>query len=257
VVRLDCDKPLERADLQTGQHRFDLTKESTGGEGQTWALNPAGTPLESVMQATAYEIQVTDEDGLALAEPVDGLIRIKPDERPRVGAAIRTAVVHPKAAPRVAFTAVDDYGIERVEIRARITRSEEVLLALDAQRYESEPEPGQPAEVAPPPPEELRQQQLPVYRRPPETPPEKTVSRFEFPIELSDLKVSEGDLLEITLMATDHRGDRPGQQGASEPLVFRVTDPETARAAITEIDPETAQRLKEIIQRQLGIGGPQ
>ena len=82
----------------------------------------------------------------------------------------------------------------------------------------------------------------------------KTGRNDRFPIEMSALKVVEGDVLEITLIAIDHRGERLGRSGTSEPLLFRITDPTTARSAITEVDPETAERLKEMIRRQLGIG---
>ena len=74
------------------------------------------------------------------------------------------------------------------------------------------------------------------------------------PLDLDSLGLTKGDQLKITLEAFDYRGELPAQLSVSEPLILQVTDREGILAGLLETDEESARRLDEIIQRELGIG---
>lgn len=228
VVRLVAKKQLRKAWLTLAAHKYPLALENseTKSAPETWILDPADTPLASVVELLQYSIQVSDIDGLALEKPIEGMIHIQPDLRPRVAAAMVTPQVLPRAAPVIHWRALDDFGLARVAIQHHITRT-------DGQTEEGEAE---------------------IYRQAGQRPPRKDV-QSDYELNLEPLKLKKNDMVRITLRATDYRGPREGQSGQSEPLMLHVTDLEGVLSMVTEPDRKSAEQLKTMVDRQLGIGG--
>ena len=82
--------------------------------------NTAGTPLERVEKPTRYEVQVVDEDGLQLEQPIQGFIRIKADQRPRISRRRGDRFVLPTASPVIEYRANDDFGIGKLLIHLQV-----------------------------------------------------------------------------------------------------------------------------------------
>lgn len=220
TIHVECaNKDLRAAACTIGEQRFAL---QSMNDRRHWTLAPANTPLATVRELTRYEIEVVDEDGLQLAEPIQGSIRIKADRPPRVTAAVVTQHVLPTGKPRISFGATDDYGIADIRMRCLIQRAD-----------------GTSDEVT---------SDLPLQE------PTPRLAQGRWPFDLRELKLVKGDQLKVTLEATDWRGDTPGKMSSSESLVFFVTDERGVLAAMSEADQRTARQMDAIIQRQLGLG---
>jgi hypothetical protein len=230
-VRIASDKELRDATLSIEGDAFPMARPtgdsaaSAESGGDAWALEPAKTPLAAVIEPIRYAVQVTDVHGLQLEHPIQGVIRIKSDHPPRVTASIRTEYILPTARPRVFYEALDDYGIARVSILRQVVHDD-----------------GQTVD------DEEKVYQLAQGERPARI--QEGVKR----LDLGSLKLVKGDQLRVTVQAIDHRGPREGRAALSEPLVFQVTDEQGILAAISEADQQTARELKEMIQRQIGVG---
>ena len=188
-------------------------------------------PLGAVTQLTRYTIQVVDVDGQQLERPKEGLIRIQADGPPRIVAQTVTRYVLPTGQPTVYFGAHDDYGIGKVTVTREITH-------------------GDVAEE-----DELTVYELPSTERPLKTIQQGVVLDFKaLKNPKGEPRLVKGDTVKITLRATDFRGKQPGKMALAEPLVFQVTDEQGILAGMIEHDQRSAEQLKVMIQRQLGIG---
>lgn len=228
IVHLASDKPLHEAALAVNGHRYLLHRnkddDKTGRE--AWLLDNSESPLTAVLEPLQFAITVADQDELQLEQPIQGAIRIQPDMAPRIAAASVTPYVLPTARPTISYRALDDFGLGRIVIQRQITHA-------DGTTTEDEME---------------------LYRYVPGQPLKRDVEEL-YPLELGGLKLIKGDVVKATLRATDYRGPRDGQAGVSEPLLFHVTDQQGILAMIMESDRKSAEQLKAMIQRQLGIGG--
>lgn len=132
IVRLNSTKPLKPeggAVLTTGDRSFALRRIGPGepassGDGQTgeqWELDDDASPLANVKDTIAFEIQVTDVDGLQLSSPIQGYIRRTADRPPKASLQVTTRNVLPAAQPSVLFGAIDDYGL--AELKLEVTRT--------------------------------------------------------------------------------------------------------------------------------------
>ena len=220
VVLDAANKPLAEATLSTGDEHYPLV--ATDDRRRRWRLEPEGTPLNEIREPLAYELHVRDVDGLDLAEPLTGFIRIKTDRPPRVTAALVTQYVLPTGKPSIAYGATDDYGL--AELRATVQ-----IVGEDGNTREQKLD-------------------LPMSGKRPK------LVQGRWTLELSSLQVVKGDELKLTLEARDDRGSGIGQWAAAEPLVLHVTDERGVLAAMSESDQRSARQLESIIQRQLGIG---
>jgi hypothetical protein len=221
AVELKCtNKSLERAVLTIGQKDFPLA--AVDPAKQSWRLAPEGTPLADITEPVRYEVRVIDVDGLGLAEPIQGFIRLKSDRPPRVTAALVTQYVLPTGKPRITYGVADDYGIAQLRFNVQILHADGTS-----------------------------QDQL--IDRPIANGPQK-VLQGRYPLDLASLNLVKGDQLKLTLEACDFRGQRPGHWAASESLVLHVTDERGVLAAMSETDQRSARQLESIIQRELGIG---
>ena len=235
VVHLRSNKPLKEATLSIeGEGNGDkphLLRHLEAEDGQqvdSWVLDQDESPLAAVVEPVRYAVAVVDEDGQRLPRPIEGTIRIQADTPPRVAAAINTRYVLPNAIPAVHFRAMDDYGLRRLAIQYQVSRD---------------------GAEAP------RTGEIEMYALADGAKPPRDVQPTEgFTLDLTPLQLSKGDTLEVTVTAVDYRGDRPGETAQADPVVFEVTDEQGVRASMLESDRHSAQQLKTMIQRQLGIG---
>lgn len=244
-VRISADKVLRSAALSVEGEAFAMRHvqgEQADATGDNWALDPVGSPLEAVVQPVRFAVQVTDEHGLELEKPVQGVVRIKADRPPRVTASLRTAYILPGARPRVLYRVEDDYGVARVSILRQVVHD-------DGTTQEDEVPLFQPGPNQKPPRTVPEESPLAPGEKPSTMRPDK-VAR----LDLSTLKLAKGDQLRVTVQAVDYRGPREGKIGLSEPLVFQVTDEQGILAAITEADRQLIGEYKEMIERQINVG---
>jgi hypothetical protein len=221
AVRLECtNKSLREARLTIGEavHRFA----PSDSRRREWRFDPRGTPLARVTEPVHYEVQVLDDDGLALSEPIAGFIRIKADRPPRVTLALVTRHVLPTGKPTVTYGAADDYGIAELKLNVQIVHETGAI--------------------------EERSIEVPAIGS------RDKIIQGRLPLELSAMQLVKGDQLKLTLEAEDYRGRQPGKATTSEPLVIQVTDERGVLAAMAESDQRSARQLDSIIERQLGIG---
>ena len=158
---------------------------------------------------------MTDVDGLGLAEPIQGFIRLKSDRPPRITAALVTQHVLPTGKPRITYGVADDYGIAQLHFNVQILHADGTT-----------------------------QDQL--IDRPIDDGPQK-VLQGRYPLDLASMNLVKGDQLKISLEACDFRGKRPGHWAAGEPLVLHVTDERGVLAAMSETDQRSARQLESII----------
>jgi hypothetical protein len=220
------NKVLTRATLNIEGTSFPLQSSNSTTETArpVWRLTQAETPFARVGRPLQYEIQVLDDDGLELDQPIRGSVRIKADQKPRVTAEVVTRVVLPTASPRVMFRARDDFGVKQVIAHLEPAGENASATATT----------------------------VPIW---PQKPADSQVSvAGEHRLNLTSLGLKPGDELKVTLEAVDDRGEAPGQSGRSETIVFQITDESGILAAISESDERSARQLDAIIKRQLGIG---
>lgn len=231
-VRITSDKPLETAELVLDGRRYPLTREASksasaasADRSESWRLPTTGSPFARITEPMRYEVDVVDQDGLRLRDPLEGFVRIKADRAPRVSATMVTRHVLPTAQPTVDYSASDDFGLASLRLHRQVVRqqSEQSDMAEDTI-------------------------EVPLADRFAKS------LRGALPIDLSSLGLVKGDQLKLTFEATDHRGSLPGKSTLSEPLVLEVTDERGVLAAMVEADEQSARQLDAIIQRQLGIG---
>lgn len=229
VMRIVSDTPLREATVAIDEKPYKMVRDVSRAEdlGQDrWKLKPAGTPLEAVTEPVRYAIQVTDAHNLQLERPIQGVIRIKADLRPRVAGSVITRYVLPTARPSVAVKASDDYGLARLSILPEVVHADGTTETRD---------------------------KIVLYELPKgQTPRKELQDRYR--LDLAPLKTVKGDQLKLTLQATDYRGKQPGKTTPSEPVVLQVTDEQGILAAMAEADRESARQLQSMIQRQIDVG---
>jgi hypothetical protein len=222
TIVADCaNKPLESARLTSGGQDFPL--EPQGPDKRTWVLNPDATPFAQLLETRAYELSVVDVDGLSPPEPLRGSIGISRDEAPRVALAAVTLHVLPKAEPSLAWGVTDDYGVDNVRLLWQVT-------GMSGSREGA------------------------IELRPKGQGPAQAALRGTQRVPLAPLNVVPGDEVRLTLQAVDRRGDQPGAEVSSEPVVLHVTDEAGILSALAEADQKSATELDELIERQLRSG---
>lgn len=223
-LRVVCEnKRLVQATLNVGETEYALDSED--GTGRRWRLPREKTPFDRITEPLRYVIRVRDSDGLELDQPLQGFIRLKADQGPRIVAAMISRKVLPGAKPKISYGAHDDYGVAAIRLIRQVLRDG-----------------GNPDEAT----DEI--ETIDPARQP------LTNVRGQHTLDLETLKLSKGDQLKITLEVLDYRGQTAGKSALSEPLVLQVTDVQGFLAAMVESDEQSARRLDSIIQRELGIG---
>jgi len=226
TVRLrvkSTNKALESARLSVDEGEFALTPADDAK--RLWTLDTNGTPFSPVAEPFSYTVRVLDAHGLTIEPPLRAEIRVLPDRRPRVRAVMISRKVLPTAKPTIEFAARDDFGLARIEVHVGIEQPGE--------------EPGEPTSRV------IREFAKPVDR-----------VADKYALDLSAYPLRKGDEVTLVVEAFDERGLLPSESGRSEPLVLHVTDERGVISSMHESDERSARRLDEIIQKQLGIGGP-
>ena len=219
VVR--SDKHLASATVHLHGKHYPMRR-----QGDTFILDPTGTPLAGVSQTTRFTVQVVDSDGLSLEEPISARVVVREDRPPRIAAAAVSVMVLPEAEPSVQFEAVDDYGLAQINLHQIVIPGSGA-----ASRTQSSPLPI----LLPKHPEQVR----------------RSVT-----IPLSSMNLHKGDRVEITLEAVDYRGRLPGKHTMSRKVIFKVTDKSGFEESLKDQDAQVDQKLDAIIRTQLQIGGP-
>ena len=181
-------------------------------------------PLAAVRRAVRFALQITDADDQQLERPLEGIVRVQPMPRRAWRPPSSPASVLPTAAPTIYLRATDDFGLASLALVREVVHP-------DGQTEEGE---------------------TPIYALPDGSRPRRT-SRSTTP-SLGPLKLSKGDSVKVTVRATDFRGRAGRQIDVVRSLVFQVTDEQGVLAAMIEADKQSAAELKDMIQRQLGIG---
>ena len=229
-VRILADKPLERAEVTIEGSRHETVCQGPLADNsarELWALDPRGTPLESLTEPIRYVIQVRDADGLELERPIEGVIRVKVDHPPQIAGSALTQLVLPTARPTISLSASDDYGLSQVAILAEVVRADG--------------SPGGKAEQV-------------VHAIPAGQAPLKSF-QVRHRLSLTQLQAGKGDQVKVTLRAIDFRGaGQEGKPALSEPLLFQVTDERGIYAAMAEVDRESARQLQAMIEQQIDVG---
>ncbi len=223
------NKPLKKAVLTLEDKSYPLTPVDQAG--LKWSLSGPVSPLHEIREPIRYRVQVEDEDGLALEQPIEGYIRIRADRPPRIQPPdLVTALVLPKAKPTVDFNVSDDYGLSRLAVKVQVVRK--VPLSSDE-------------------PEDMQDQVDHVTRDmlvvDPKEQPKRTLSG-RYALVLESFKLSPGDELKVTLEAYDYRGDFQPDSTISEPLVLKVTDVQGILLGMRNTDERSAQSLDNIIE---------
>lgn len=234
------NKQLRSVALTIGEETLTLQRQasapSTVGDRSTphsatapadmWICSPPASRMTDFRETSFYRLHVEDEDGLTMTPPIEGQIRLRPDRLPRVAATVLIRQVLPTATPKIAYGAVDDFGIAKLAVRLEVTRADGT--------------------------KQTHHRELPLPADATNFP--RTV-KGESAIELSSLQLVKGDEVAVIIEAWDHRGSLPSQQGQSEAIRLQVTDRQGILASLLEADQQSAQQLDAIIQRELGIEG--
>lgn len=219
---LTSSKPLKVATIQLGEESFELKQ-----EGDRWVMPVDDHPLIGVESTTKYQISVTDTDGISPDRPITGILQVRPDQNPRIAAATVINLVLSKAAPRIKFRAIDDFGIDRIAADITITR-----VGMDTSEDT-------------------------ITKMINESDSHAKLVDDTVPIDLAEYDLEIGDTVLVTLQVTDYRGQQEGITTASDPIEFTVTSRANFLAAMRDIDSETDEKLDQIIKAQLGVGDRQ
>jgi hypothetical protein len=247
-IVLQGKRGLQKYDLQQGP-----------ASALVWSLPEKFPPLENIREELRFEIQVIDTDGLSLESPIRGTVRIRPDRPPAAVAGTIHKLVLPSGAPLIHYRATDDFGISRITLVVDLERAQDnarpAASAASAQAGSTAASAAPAAASAPAAPSrryELLTAAAPVTKN-------QLPIIGKFPLPLADLPLSKGDRLKLTLEVTDYRGQNeqgtvPGVAFQADPLVLEVSDESGVLAAIAEADPASAERLSDLISRELNIG---
>jgi hypothetical protein len=234
--------------------QYDLQPRDDSG--LVWALTASDSPLKNVRRDLQYELQVQDGDGLSLQTPIRGLIRIRPDHPPTGLAEVIHKVVLPAAEPVVEYRASDDYGISRLALLVEVQRGAGPVTtpAAAAAPAESSATSTTPAVAV-----AAETHRCSIYDGPEPLTGEQLPRIGKYALALAPYSLAKGDRIKLTLEVTDHRGENERQEPRgiayqSDPLVLEISDEAGVLAAISQADPNSEERLTDIIKRQLGIG---
>ena len=236
------EEPSDPAkDLYPLTRTIDNNKNSNADAAETWQLAGTASPFARVTADLRYEVVVSDADDMTPEHPVQGSIRIRPDQKPSITGDAITLYVLPTGTPRITYNAQDDFAVNGVKLHLEVVREN---VPGGAAPPTADGERNKPIE-----PLVLRQPGEPVLRA-------QLPLKGEFALSLAPYHLAKGDQLKVILEAVDFRGERvPGESGFSEPLVFHVTDESGIYAVTSESDERGARNIDNINKLQLGIGG--
>lgn len=258
-LAIECTnhKPLKEAWVvirpASGNQANRYNLKALDGERQKWTLD-AASPLDQVNEELRYEIQATDEDGLHLETPIKGSIRIRVDKPPIAVAATVHRVVLPGARPSIQYRAGDDFGLHKLALEVEVERQLAAGVApmpagISAADASTDPAPEMKVETT-----EislLKASPISVDRLP--LADKASINLANLQLDPQRGPLAKGDRLKVVLLAQDDRGG-PGETFRSEPIIIEISDDLGVLSAVGEADPQAAQRIDEILKRELGIG---
>ena len=193
-------------------------------ERRTWLFDPVDSPLAEVAEPAEFAVEVVDDDGFTLPEPLRGSILLRPDQPPTVAAEVVTKYVLPAGKPSVAYQAGDDLGVRNLVVLRQVLRGDG---GTESDRVE-----------------------IPLAAA-----PSRTQISGKFPLDLAPLELHKGDRVTIRLEARDRNGDPNRATAQSEPFTLEVTDEQGLYETMAETDQRSARKMDEIIQKQLLMTG--
>ena len=234
--------------------QFDL--QPRGESSFVWAPTASDSPLKNVRVDLQYELQVQDVDGLSLQTPIRGSIRIRPDHPPTGLAEVVHKVVLPSAEPVVEYRASDDYGISRLALLVEVQRGAGPLTTLSPA---AAPADSSATSTTPAVAVAAETHRCRIYDGPEPLIGERLPRIGKYSLALGPYSLAKGDRIKLSLEVTDYRGENERQEPGglayqSDPLVLEISDEAGVLAAISQADPNSEERLTDIIKRQLGIG---
>ena len=231
-LNVSSDRPLKAVTLMVGDAKVEyaLDKEASRQGAELWVPKLEGTPLAAVAEPLKYAIDVLDAEEQTLERPLEGYVRIEPDQPPRIAAATKTPFVLPVAQPTNYYGVSDDHAVGRIWLTWEVLRGDAPLAAE-----------GGGSNI-------IELFQLEKDEKP------EPVLEGEYAFDLGKLPLAKGDTVKIVFHATDYRGKNPGKSTASEPLVFQVTDEQGIMASLLEGDQKSARELELFIKQLLGLG---
>jgi len=221
IPRVTADKPLEEANITVADEVIALEKDS-----EAFTLKGSAHPLQFVTETVRWSVQVKDHEGLGLAQPMAGILQVRPDQPPTIGIATSTRLIWAGAEPTIRYKALDDYGLDQIHAFVALQRWQDGNAEPPAERK---------IEVA------IAENHAPELDG-------------EYALNLSSMNLQKGDRLYVSFAVTDYRGDLLGQTTRSEPIILEVSDREGVIAALRDLDAELERKLDQIINAQLGIG---
>ncbi len=245
---LVSDRRLSRAELHFGDDvtalrrvaepppASDATENPAPNDGRTgrphgaapaywWTPEPIPTALGDVTEPVRLEFVMEEEAGSSPIT-IQAVLRPRPDQPPRIVAESRISLVLPRARPTIFCRAADDRGLVRIDVRAERVRPDGTAEILPTWTlWEAD-----------------RQVQRELVER--------------FPLDLSVTGAAKGDRLRVYLTAVEQgRGGLPGRSIESTPITLDVTDEQGIMAAMAQLDRKSADQLRQMIDRQLEVGG--
>lgn len=232
IVRVTSKDELDSATMTIDGKAFNLRK-----DGEAWVLDntdPAKNPLARVAATMRYEVQVArtvDDFTLGLERPISGVLQVRADQPPRVGAATVTRFVLPNASPKIRYKAVDDYALGKIVLHKQVVRAETPAEGTD--------------------PQDENHVQAVIL----DLDGKKRETFDTIDVSLAELGLEIGDRVTVTFEAFDYRGKNvAGKSAKSERIVFQVTDRKGVLDALRELDAQMDKKLDQIINAQLGGG---
>lgn len=224
AIRVEgANKSLKQVELHCGEETYQL--QAADAERRTWRLDPAGTKFAAISQPLEFSINVVDDDGFALLEPLRGSLAMRADQPPSIAADVVTKFVLPVGKPTIIYQAADDLGVQSIAVERQVLRLDGTIQT----------------DLVP----------IPL-------PTDAVLTGFtgRFPLELAPLQLRKGEKVTIRLQARDRRADDAARAvSQSEPFVLEVTDEPGLYEAMAETDQRSALKMDEIIQKQLLMTG--
>jgi hypothetical protein len=232
ALRSTNDKPLAAVEftLISDQATTDVFFAKQDATGILWHVDASAAPLNRVEKGFRFRVQVTDEDGLAPRNAIQGAVRVQSDRLPTVSLASLHRAVLPTAKPVVEFQVSDDFGIRQLMLR---------LQHLSARKPDDDT-----------PDNAVLLIELPLADVPTRTTHRPHVG--EHRLDFSRFELAKGDRVMVSLEAIDYRGDGPGKSMASEPIELQITDEQGVLEAILAADAEAERMMTEVIDGELG-----
>ncbi len=264
VEFVSANKSLKWAELTVkGEPKSVKYKlSSVGDDARRWALTAKGSPFDCVEQQIEYSVQVMDGDSLQLASPLEGTVGLRADTAPKVKVTrFKTKACKPSGKPVIEFRASDDYGLAdlAVDVLIRRTSRESALGGRPEEAIMTKRLPvtnvlGPPKGRRPGTAERLGGDAIPRDSMPVNYPANRIEGGYRLDLGKLDLKI--GDRLEVTLNATDYRGELKGKKSEiGSPLEIEISGESGVFTGVGVLDEESESRTSGLIDRQIRIGG--